>query len=88
MTLVFFMLLMYIPAIYRTVYRIVAEKSSKAKESMRMMGMKDFSYWSSWFVYYTLVNFGLSSLSWVVLTTFVFVNSSSLLLFLMFFIYG
>jgi arabinogalactan endo-1,4-beta-galactosidase len=33
---------------YRTVYRIVFEKFSKAKESMRMMGMSDFPYWASW----------------------------------------
>jgi arabinogalactan endo-1,4-beta-galactosidase len=49
-------LLMYIPLIYRTVYRIVFEKMSKAKESMRIMGMTDFPYWTSWFAYYTIVN--------------------------------
>jgi len=86
--LVFFMLLMYIPALYRTVYRIVAEKASKTKESMRMMGMTDFPYWSSWFTYYTMVNTTLTVLSWLVLYRNVFKNSSGVLLFLMFFIFG
>ena len=44
------MLLCYVPLLYRTVYRIVFEKVTKAKESMRIMGMSDFSYWTSWFV--------------------------------------
>ena len=37
--LTLFILLSYIPIIYRTVYRIVFEKVTKAKESMRIMGM-------------------------------------------------
>jgi hypothetical protein len=40
MTLSLFVLLMYIPLLYRTVYRIVFEKSSKAKDFMMMMGLK------------------------------------------------
>lgn len=47
----FFIIVMYIPPVYRTVYRIVAEKENRAKESMRMMGLKDFPYWASWFMY-------------------------------------
>jgi len=43
-----FMILMYVPLIYRTVYRLVYEKVTRAKESMRMMGLGDFAYWSSW----------------------------------------
>jgi len=88
MTLVFFMLLMFIPALYRTVYRIVAEKATKAKESMRMMGLTDFPYWASWFTYYTIVNTTLCALAWCVVYGYVFKNSSGVLLFLMFFIFG
>jgi hypothetical protein len=46
----FFMLLMYIPVMYRTVYRVVSEKTSRAKELMRMMGLSDLPYWLSWYV--------------------------------------
>ena len=79
---------MYIPVLYRTTYRIVQEKSSKAKESMRMMGMTDFPYWLSWYVYYTIVNLAISSLSWLVLNFYVFTKSSGILLFIMFFLFG
>ena len=37
--LTFFLIIMYIPPVYRTTYRIVQEKDSKVKESMRMMGL-------------------------------------------------
>ena len=35
-TLTFFVIVMMVPPVYRTSYRIVAEKESKVKESMRM----------------------------------------------------
>ena len=62
-----FFMLMFIPVLYRTVYRIVFEKATRAKEAMRMMGMGEFAYWSSWLVYYTVVNTILVTLSWAVL---------------------
>ena len=46
---------MYIPIIYNIIFLIVQEKESKTKESMRMMGMTDFSYWLSWFAYYFII---------------------------------
>ena len=55
-TLTMCILLAYIPVVYRTVFRIVFEKSTKAKETMRIMGMSDVPYWVSWFVIYTLSN--------------------------------
>lgn len=65
--LAFFVLIMYIPPLYRTVYRIVQEKESRVKESMKMMGLTDTAYWASWFTYYTTVNFLVSFLSWFML---------------------
>ena len=70
--LAFFILVMYIPPVYRTVYRIVAEKENRAKESMRMMGLKDLPYWASWWVYYTIVNTLMVSLTWIILVNWVF----------------
>ena len=63
----FFILIMYIPAVYRTAYRIVNEKETKVKESMRMMGLRDFSYWASWLTYYSIVNLMISLSSWAIL---------------------
>ena len=41
---------------YNLTFKIVREKESRAKETMRIMGMSDISYWMSWFVFYTLIN--------------------------------
>ena len=46
------MLLMYIVPIYRLILYITSEKETKARESMRMMGLTESSYWVSWFVFY------------------------------------
>lgn len=81
-------MLMYVPLLYRTVYRIVFEKVTRAKESMRMMGMSDFSYWSSWLCYYTLVNTLLSTLCWGVLMINVLDRSSSPYIWTFIWIYG
>jgi hypothetical protein len=66
------MLLMYIPIVYRTVYRIVFEKVTRAKESMRIMGMTDFPYWASWFVTYSTINTLLVLGAWGILNINVF----------------
>ncbi len=79
---------MFIPPLYRTVFRIVAEKESKVKESMRMMGMTDFSYWLSWFTYYSIVNLLVSTLSWLVLNFAVFKNSSGFLVWVILWMFG
>lgn len=51
----FFITLMYLIPVYRITFRIVSEKESRARESMKMMGLKDSSYWLSWFTYYFLL---------------------------------
>lgn len=86
--LTLFMLLMYVPVLYRTIYRIVFEKVTKTKESMRIMGMTDLPYWSSWFCYYTIVNSVIVLSSWAILNINVFSNKSSGLLLALLWIYG
>lgn len=88
MTLTLFILLMYIPLLYRTVYRIVFEKMTKAKESMRIMGMSDFSYWLSWWTYYTIVNTLLVTGAWAALNINVFPIQSSFILWITIWLYG
>jgi len=84
----FCMFIMYIPPIFRTTYRIVAEKENKVKESMRMMGLKDFPYWASWYSYYTFTNTCLSTLVWIILYTKVTSRSAGWILFLIVWLYG
>ena len=62
-----FMIIMFMPPVYRTTYRIVAEKENKVKESMRMMGLKDFPYWASWYTYYTIINTLITIPTWLIL---------------------
>lgn len=84
----FFFLIMYVPPIYRTSYRIVAEKESKVKESMRMMGLRDTAYWLSWLTYYTIVNTIMSLLVWLILFKSVTSKTSGWILFLVVWLYG
>jgi len=82
------MILMYIPLLYRMVYRIVYEKVTRAKESMRMMGLGDFAYWSSWLAYYTIVNTVLVLICWAILLYNVYSRKSAFLLFVLMWLYG
>ena len=86
--LAFFVLVMYVPPVYRTVYRIVAEKENRAKEAMRMMGLKDTPYWLSWWCYFTLVNTAMVTLSWLILVKWAFKYTDWSIIFLSIWLYG
>ena len=62
-----FLMLMFIPLVYRVTYRIVKEKELGTKELMTMMGMNASSYWFSWLFYFTCVNTLLCTTAWTVL---------------------
>jgi hypothetical protein len=84
----FFMLLMYILPVYRLISNIVSEKESKARESMRMMGLSDASYWLSWFTYYLIIVTIISVLCIIILSANVFKYSNRGYIFLYFWVYG
>ncbi|CDW85159.1 abc transporter family protein [Stylonychia lemnae] len=86
--LAYYLLLMYIIPVYRLIQKIVAEKESKARESMRMMGLTDFSYWLSWFTYYFLIVTIISALCIIILSINVFKYSDRAYIFLYFWVYG
>ena len=79
---------MYIPVLYRMVYRVVYEKTNRVKESLRMVGMTDLPYWTSWLLYYTATNTLLVVLVWSILMINVFSRNSALVLFLILWLYG
>jgi len=87
-TLPLFLLSMYILPVYNMVFLIVKEKESKAKESMRMMGLTDLPYWLSWLVYYSIINTVISLIAWAVLCINVITASSPLYLFFFIWLYG
>lgn len=84
----FCLFIMYIPPIFRTTYRIVSEKESRVKESMRMMGLKDMPYWLSWLTYYSLLNLAMTSIVTVILYTKVMSKTSAWILFLYIWLFG
>lgn len=83
-----FLRLIYIIPLYRLVQNLVGEKESRARESMRMMGLSESSYWLSWFVYYLLVVTTISLLCLIVTSGNVWMHSSKGLVFLFLWVYG
>ena len=82
------MLFMYILPVFTIISLLVKEKESKARESMRMMGMTDLPYWLSWFVYYTILNTIFSLIAWGVLCINVIGFSNPWWVFLWIWLYG
>lgn len=82
------MLLIYILPMYRLISNVVSEKESKARESMKMMGLTDFSYWLSWWVYYLIIVTIITVLVLIVLSINVLKYSNRGLIFVYFWIYG
>ena len=83
-----FMLLGYIPPVYNLTFKIVREKETRTKETMRIMGMADLPYWLSWFVFYTLINTVVTTLAWGILLINVINYSQPVYLWLLFWLYG
>ena len=84
--LAFFMFLIFIVPLYRIVYRIVNEKETRARESMKMMGLTDSSYWLSWLTYYMFVIIIIATISVQMLKSLV--KSEPSVIWTIFFIYG
>ena len=57
---------------------LVREKETRMKETMSMMGMTNFSYWLSWYVYYSLITSLVAILAWCVMLINVIENSQPL----------
>ena len=83
-----FLLFAYIPPVYSVIFRLVKEKESGAKESMRMMGMTDAPYWFSWWIHFTFVNTVVSFACVAILQINVNNYSNPIYLFLFIWLYG
>ena len=81
-------MIMYIPLVYRTAYRIVSEKESRTKETMRMMGLKDTPYWLSWFTYYTILNAIIATVVQQMMSALILSHSNYTILWLIIFLFG
>lgn len=50
----FFLLLIYVLPVGKLIERMVSEKESRARESMKIMGMSDTAYYLSWWTYFSI----------------------------------
>jgi len=80
--------LIYLGPVYGTVYGMVQEKEQRSKESMRMMGMGDLSYWLSWFAYYSIQSTVITLIGWAVLCINVCKYGSAGYIFLYMWLFG
>ena len=69
-------------------FKIVREKESRAKETMRIMGMTDLPYWLSWFIFYTVINTLVSTLAWGMLLPACINYSQPFYIWIFFWLYG
>ena len=83
----FFLVLVFMAPLYWLIHNIVNEKEQKVRELMRMMGLTDFPYWLSWFVYYTTIITVLCFIMTLILTP-VLASSNKFLVFLNIWIFG
>jgi ATP-binding cassette, subfamily A (ABC1), member 3 len=83
----FFLVLVFLLPVYGTVYDLVREKEQRSKESMRMMGMSDFSYWLSWFSFYMLQASIITVLGWAALNINV-INGGTFYIFFYIWLFG
>jgi ATP-binding cassette, subfamily A (ABC1), member 3 len=64
----------------RMTYGLLTEKEKKIKEGMKIMGMKDSSFYFSWVIWYFGIYFITSVLVSLILKATAFANSSFLLI--------
>jgi uncharacterized membrane protein YadS len=83
----FFMFTFLIP-LYYLVSKLAEEKESKSREGMKMMGLKDSSYFLSWYVFYFIIVAKMSTIITIAVSFNVFPHSSVILIYLLAFLYG
>ncbi|CAI9569297.1 unnamed protein product [Staurois parvus] len=66
----------------------ITRERRKTRELMRMMGLKDLAFWLSWGLLYTVSAIIIATLMALVATTYIFVQSSFGVIFLLFCLYG
>ncbi|KAM3921955.1 ABC-type organic anion transporter ABCA8-like [Leptodactylus fuscus] len=79
--------LSYISVFYVLMTNITNERK-EVREILKMMGLRDSAYWLSWGLLYALYVLIFTNLMTLITTTYVFVNSSYGVIFLLFFLYG
>eukprot|EP00826_Nyctotherus_ovalis_P029004 TRINITY_DN2286_c0_g1_i4.p1 TRINITY_DN2286_c0_g1~~TRINITY_DN2286_c0_g1_i4.p1 ORF type:complete len:1634 (-),score=496.68 TRINITY_DN2286_c0_g1_i4:185-5086(-) len=84
----FFVVLCYLPPIFKIVTMLVQDKELKTREGMNMMGLKDSAYWLSFLVYYLIILAVLAVLLATIVVIFIFTHSNWFITFLYYYLYG
>ncbi|XP_018424540.1 PREDICTED: ATP-binding cassette sub-family A member 10-like [Nanorana parkeri] len=85
--LTFYMSMCFVSLSYLMTLQITRERR-KTRELMRMMGLKDLAFWLSWGLLYTVSALIIATLMALIATTYVFLESSFGIIFLLFCLYG
>ncbi|XP_042305633.1 cholesterol transporter ABCA5-like [Sceloporus undulatus] len=84
-----YLVIAFSPFGYFLTIHIVTEKEKKMKEFLMVMGLQDTAFWLSWVLLYASLIFVMSLLMSVIATySSLFPQSSSFVIFLLFFLYG
>jgi mannose/fructose/N-acetylgalactosamine-specific phosphotransferase system component IIC len=84
----FFLMLVYLLPLYYMVTRLAEEKEMKTREAMKMMGLRDFSYYTAWAVFLSVMVALMSALLVCTLSMQTLRRSGAGLVFAMCFLYG
>ena len=74
--------------LYYMVTKIAEEKESRGREGMKMMGLKDETYFVAWFIFFFLIILGMSLLTVMTASLQIFPQSSMLLILSFSILYG
>ena len=74
--------------LYYMVSKLAEEKEGKSREGMKMMGLKDSSYFLSWWVFHLILMIIMAALITAMSNINLFPNSNKLLIFLHMFFFG
>ena len=83
----FFWFITSLVPVCRMISKVVTEKETKVRESMKMMGLKDTPYWLSWFIMYSLIYLVIAGVC-TIISFGIFTLSSKTIVFLLFYLYG
>jgi hypothetical protein len=84
----FFVMFTFLIPLYYMVSKLAEEKEGKSREGMKMMGLKDSSYFLSWFVFHLILMIIMAALITSMCSINLFPNSNKLLIFLHMFFFG
>ena len=84
----FFIMCIYLLPLYYTVTKLAEERESRAREGMKMMGLKDKTYFIAWFIFYACIIAFMSTILICTASIKIFLKSNKALIFAMLVGYG